>query len=181
MKKTIILAAATLLAFSTTRAQRSTIDLYHGTLSGINYSLPNGFGLGFSYYLSTYTGTDGSKEVEVANKQLPFEPAEWGKQLMGSVTGRFIENRATAKIIYSLPIGERLELAINTGIAFRTEYVTASSIFSPIPSDNFFVFRHIAPKFLYGVGGRVSLIGNLGINVLYNNIEGFAGGLTFKL
>lgn len=155
------------------------LNIYKTTESGLIY------GIGGSYLFGTYKGETRGRYEELLNFSLGNDGDVWGDWFNRNfnVTS-FTEYRGTVKALIGHTI-KTTSIYASTGLAFRSKYWKGTNYDGMpgfgSPEGNFYVFKNIAPKVLYGININHTLAGRIGLNVGYNNIEKLTYGITYRI
>lgn len=189
--KNLFFALIATMFLTAANAQRFQTDFSYSTKKQAGFNVyhvgQKGFtiGVGGSYMFSTYTGETGSKFQELANVSLGNDGSKWSNAFRTNYSvNSFKENRGTVKLLIGKTV-KNTSVMVSTGIAFRSEYWRGKGYdFLPeftSPERNFYVYRNIAPSFLYGINVAHLISNRTGVNIGYDNFSGLTAGITFNL
>lgn len=190
MKKITVLLLGITLSLAAT-AQRVQSDIQHSfnKQTGVNlYKVTKtGFvyGVGGSYLFSTYTGATGGKYQELANTYLGNDGDRLSNALRNNynVTS-FKEDRGTVKALLGYSF-RNTAVYSNVGMAFRSQYwkgvgYDAMPGFTS-PNKDFYIYKNIAPRFLYGLTVSQLIVNRWGVNIGWDNVSGVQYGIAYKI
>lgn len=190
MKKILSLMLA-LSVMTATFSQDVLMDVTHSTgkLTGINFykTTKSGFvyGVGGSYLINTYTGETRGRYQELSNTYLGNDGSKWSSAFKSNYNvSSFVEDRATVKTLLGFNT-KNTTIYSTLGLAFRSEYwrgvgYDAMPGFTS-PQKNFYVYRNISPRFLYGINVSQIVTGRWGLNIGWNNVEKLTYGISYKI
>lgn len=190
MKKIKILIVGLSLALGAT-AQRIQSDIQHSfnKQTGVNiYKVTKSgfvYGVGGSYLFSSYTGETKGKHQELVNTYLGNDGSRFTPWFNSAfnVTS-FVEDRGTVKALLGKSF-KYTTIHTNLGVSFRSQYWRGTGWsgmpgFSS-PQGNFYVYKNISPRFLYGITISQLVVNRWGFSAGWDNVSGVQYGLTYKI
>lgn len=185
---TLVAIATTLASAQAQRVQvdvthsfekQTGIDVYKVTESGFVY------GVGGSYMFSTYTGETKGKYQELATVYLGNNITNLSPAFRSAyINKNFIEDRGSVRVLLGQSFKYTTVYAM-TGISFRSEYWAGTGYdmmpgFTS-PQKNFYIYRNIPPRIMYGLTVSQLVTRDLGMNLGWNSISGVTYGISFNL
>lgn len=190
MKKITVFLLGLTLALNAS-AQRVQSDIQHSfnKQTGVNlYKVTeNGFvyGVGGSYLLSSYNGETKGKFQELLNTYLGNDGdklSPWFKSAY-NVTS-FTEDRGSVKALLGYSFNNTTVYS-NLGLAFRSQYWKGTGWDGmpgfTSPQANFYIYKNIAPRVLYGLTVSQLIAGRWGLNLGWDNVSGVQYGIAYKI
>lgn len=190
MRKFLTMVAIT-TALVSAQAQRVQVDVTHSfeKQTGLNvYKVTESgfvYGVGGSYKFSTYIGETKGQHQELMNTYLGNDGSQWSNAFRTNYNvSSFIEDRGSVRALLGKSF-KYTTIYSSVGLAFRSQYWKGTGYdgmpYFTSPDWNFYVYKNISPRILYGLTVSQLITRDLGVVAGWDNISGVTYGISLNL